>query len=192
MASEPFLPVHSPEIGHHAAAEIQRTPIGRQHHLGGIGVLQHLHTVIGLERLHQRGDVGGRVGKARLQGLDLSGMDKGLVALDIDNHISRAAYVEIGLPATVRAAAMAACREYGLSAKLPYRLQNALVIGAHIHLLQHTAGLFVHMLDDRFSAQQGQRLAWEPCAGIPGRYQSYIFQWFHISAIFFMLLCWLL
>ena len=172
----------APDVGDDGTAEIERFHPFVEDDFGRVGVEERLLEVaVRVEGLGERGDLCRGVVEASLQGLDLFGMDEGLVALDIDDDIEALAHFLVGLLATIGPAPVLVGGEDRLAAKGLDGFQDACVVGRDAYGVERAADLLVHSLDHGFAQKIGQRLARKAGRGVAGRDDS---DKFHVCACF--------
>ena len=179
---EPLLTGHISQVGNHRTREIERLRLTIEHHLGRVGILQRGETILHLEGLHKRGDVGCGVVEAVLQGLKLCRLNEGLVTLHIDHHIILHTLLAVGLPATVRAAAVLRGGHLHLAAKGLYSFVDALVVRSNHGVVQDANDLLIDALNHRFAPQHSQRLARKTGGGVARRNDGYKFHTYYLRA----------
>ena len=99
-------------------------------------------------------------------------MDKGLVALDIDDHLVAGAYLLVSLVTAVRSASVLVGGHDGLSAKSLDRRCDPFVVGGDTNSVENALHLLINPLDHGFPFHVGQGLARESGRGVAGRYNA--------------------
>ena len=156
ISSEPVGRLYTSYIWYDRAAEVEgKAPVVGDD-LRRVGVL---HGLEALEGLAEGADLCVRVIEEVHQRLHLRGLDEGLVALHVDDDIGRGAGFLHGLLYAVGAALMVCSGHDGTSSEGLDTLEDPVIIGSHVDLIEHALHLFVNSLDDSLSAENCQRLA---------------------------------
>ena len=111
--------------------------------------------IIFLERLGQRGNLHGRIFKARDQRFNLLRDNKRLISLHIHHHVKIALqhlfYFRVRLVTPIRSAPMRIGSHYRTPTKSEHGIIYTLVIRRHVHVSSNSCSLLVHVLNHRFS-----------------------------------------
>lgn len=168
--SQPLRVMLAPDVGDDRTAEIERLHPLVEYDFGRVGVEERaLEIAVWVERLDERGDLRRGVVEATLQGLDLLRVDKGLVALDIDDHLETGAHLLVSLVAAIRTAPVLVGGHDGLSAERADSRRDPLVVGGDTDRVENTFHLLINPLDHGFPFHVGQRLARKSGRGVAGR-----------------------
>ena len=153
----PLLLGNASQIRYDAAAEIERVPVVIDHNLGTVRIGHLVKRSIGCEWLYKRGYIGLRAVEQILYRLQLRGLDKRLVSLDVHNHIGLYSAFAERLETTVRSALMVAAGHHRGETALFNDIEYTLVISCHEHVVKHLFCLLADADDYRFASQYRQR-----------------------------------
>ena len=174
LVGEPFGVVAASDVRNDGATEIHRFVAAVENDFWRVGVEERrLEVVVCAERLDQRGNLGAHLVEARLQRLDLLGVDEWLIALDIDHDIVAIADEGICLEATVGSAPMLVGGHDDVAAKGEDSLFDSPVVGGDADLVERLGYTFVNSLYHRFACHVCQRLARETGGGVARWDDSY-------------------
>ena len=146
--------------------------IGGKHYLHFIRVK---NLIIFLERLGQRGNLHGRIFKARNQRFDLLRDNKRLVSLHVNHHVKIALQhlfdFRVRLVTPIRSTPMRIGSHYRTPTKSKHGIIYTLVIRRHVYVIRNNRSLLIHVLNHRFSGNIHQRFPRKTGGSITGRNQ---------------------
>ena len=181
MTAQPFARRIITQIGYDRTAEIHCLIAIVENDFRRIGIEQSSLPVGLRKRFYESGYLRRRVIETVHNILYLSGLNKRLVPLHIDNDLFVATDSFIGFPTTVCTRAMIFRGHHDTPAKPLYRFINTGIVGRHINGIDTCRHLLINPLNHRLSPHIDKRFSGETGRCITGRNNSYKF---HFSSTF--------
>lgn len=170
---EPFLPGIGTDVGDNGAREIKGTAIKTGDDLHKIGIEKGLEATGRIEWADESSDIDRGIVETAHEIADLLRLDKGFVALDIDDHRGIGAAETVCLINAVGSTGMIGRCHDNFAAERTDTLKNAVVVGSDDHTRERHRSLTVDTLDHSETADIGKGFARETGRGVAGGYNTY-------------------
>ena len=149
VVGEPFDAVNATYERDDRTGEVQRKAIDINYYLWRVRILNGIHSG---KRLTKGGNLCVGMVKLFAYRLDLRGLNKGLIALYVNNDVSVGANLFSSFFNAVGAAVMVRTRHDGFTAKRLHGIENTLIVSSNVRLRQYLDNLMIDAINDCVTA----------------------------------------